>query len=415
MRTRIALLTAVTLGITGVVGGTVAFSADAKTVTLSVDGRVEQVETSGRTVEDVLAEEDVEIGHRDAVAPSAGSTVSDGSRIAVRHSRELELSVDEDEESYWVTATTVDGALDQIGRRFPDAEMSASRSAPIGRQGRDLTVKTEKTVTLVRSGDRSKKTTTALTVGEALRDLNVGFDGNDQVQPERWAGVDDGSRLRVVDVDQQTRRVRVEVPNETVVKYDDSMLEGQQRVHRAGHDGVRVDTFRVVLADGERRNRERVDSTVRSRPVDRVEVHGTKQPEAPAPEPEPATDGGDGISGAPCSSGSGVEAGLTSNAIDVHRAVCAQFPETGLFGGLRPGDDGEHGEGRALDIMVSDSSLGDAIAEWVRANAGTLGVSEILWSQQIWTVERASEGWRPMEDMGSPTANHEDHVHVTVY
>ena len=142
----------------------------------------------------------------------------------------------------------------------------------------------------------------------------------------------------------------------------------------------------------------------------------------PKPEPEPKPDATEssepatsGLSSAACATGSDVESGLVSNAVSVHRAVCAAFPEVTTYGGVRPGDDGEHGTGQALDIMVSDSGTGDQIAEFVRANADALGVSEVLWSQQIWTVERSSEGWRWMEDRGSTTANHYDHVHVTVY
>ena len=140
----------------------------------------------------------------------------------------------------------------------------------------------------------------------------------------------------------------------------------------------------------------------------------------PKPEPEPEAEEESseaptiGLSSAPCSTGSDVESGLTSNAIAVHRAVCAAFPQVTSYGGVRPGDDGEHGTGQALDIMITGST-GDEIAEYVRANASALGVSEVIWSQKIWTVERSSEGWRWMEDMGSTTANHYDHVHVTVY
>jgi hypothetical protein len=65
--------------------------------------------------------------------------------------------------------------------------------------------------------------------------------------------------------------------------------------------------------------------------------------------------------------------------------------------------------------MIPDSSTGDAIAEYVRSNAGSLGVSGVIWSQRIWTVQRSSEGWRAMPDRGSTTANHYDHVHVTTY
>ena len=60
-------------------------------------------------------------------------------------------------------------------------------------------------------------------------------------------------------------------------------------------------------------------------------------------------------------------------------------------------------------------SLGDAIANYVRAHASSFGVSEVIWEQHIWSVQRSSEGWRLMEDRGSTTANHYDHVHVSVY
>lgn len=136
--------------------------------------------------------------------------------------------------------------------------------------------------------------------------------------------------------------------------------------------------------------------------------------EEPA-EDEEADEGEGAISQAECPDGSSVESGLTADAIRVHRAVCAQFPEVDSYGGLRSGDGGNHGSGQALDIMVSSSGLGDSIAAWLRENYKTLGISELIWSQRIWTVERASEGWRWMEDRGGSTANHYDHVHVSVY
>jgi hypothetical protein len=118
------------------------------------------------------------------------------------------------------------------------------------------------------------------------------------------------------------------------------------------------------------------------------------------------------VSGAPCPDGSAVESGLVANTVKVYRSVCAAFPTVSSWGG-RSGS-GDHGAGRALDIMVT-GSLGDAIAAYVREHARELGVSEVIWSQRIWTVQRSSEGWRYMEDRGSTTANHYDHVHVSVY
>ena len=64
--------------------------------------------------------------------------------------------------------------------------------------------------------------------------------------------------------------------------------------------------------------------------------------------------------------------------------------------------------------MVS-GDLGWQVAEYLLANAGTFGLYDIIYAQRIWTAERSSEGWRSMEDRGSATANHYDHVHVKVY
>ena len=104
---------------------------------------------------------------------------------------------------------------------------------------------------------------------------------------------------------------------------------------------------------------------------------------------------------------------LTSSTRSVYQAVCANFPYVTSYGGYRAGDSGEHGQGRALDVMISGSS-GWAIANWARANASAYGITEVIYSQQIWTTQRASEGWRSMSDRGSTTANHYDHVHITV-
>lgn len=130
-------------------------------------------------------------------------------------------------------------------------------------------------------------------------------------------------------------------------------------------------------------------------------------------KPEPTTSGA--ISDAACKGGSGMEQGLTPDAITVHRALCARYPQITAYGGVRQGDSGEHGSGRAVDAMISDPTVGRQIADWVRANATRLGVSQVIYSQHIWTVQRSSEGWRAMSDRGSATANHYDHVHVTVY
>jgi hypothetical protein len=116
--------------------------------------------------------------------------------------------------------------------------------------------------------------------------------------------------------------------------------------------------------------------------------------------------------GADCTNGTSVPSGVSPNIVKVHQAVCAAFPEISTYGTFR--GDGEHSQGLAVDIMVS-GSRGWEVAEFVREHYADLGVSYVIYSQKIWSVERSGEGWRGMSDRGSVTANHYDHVHVTTY
>lgn len=129
-----------------------------------------------------------------------------------------------------------------------------------------------------------------------------------------------------------------------------------------------------------------------------------------ADKPEPTTASGAPALGGACTNGTSVSG--RPNVIKVHQAVCAAFPSISTYGTYR--SDGEHSQGIAIDIMVSGST-GWQVAEFVRANYRQLGVSYVMHSQRIWSVQRSGEGWRYVSDRGSATANHYDHVHVTTY
>ncbi|GII55675.1 hypothetical protein Pth03_40640 [Planotetraspora thailandica] len=118
----------------------------------------------------------------------------------------------------------------------------------------------------------------------------------------------------------------------------------------------------------------------------------------------------------------GSSSGLTSRMINVRAAIMAVFPMPFSVGCLRVGDPGEHGKGRACDFMMSSGGRmpdavaqerGDAVAQWCIDNAGKYGIMYVIWRQRIYDM-RTGGGWQPMEDRGGITANHYDHVHVSV-
>ncbi|MBA2541900.1 MAG: hypothetical protein H0V17_19805 [Deltaproteobacteria bacterium] len=73
---------------------------------------------------------------------------------------------------------------------------------------------------------------------------------------------------------------------------------------------------------------------------------------------------------------------------------------------------------RALDILSSDvygerptdnNVLGDEVAEHALAHQVEYGITYVIWRQRI----NSGDGWEAMEDRGSITQNHYDHVHVS--
>lgn len=110
---------------------------------------------------------------------------------------------------------------------------------------------------------------------------------------------------------------------------------------------------------------------------------------------------------------------LTSTAKGIVGFTRTRYPQVHTMYGVRPDPLPDHPSGHGVDLMIpnyrSNRALGTQIANDLQANAGRLGVKYIIWRQHIWSPARASEGWRPMADRGGDTANHYDHVHVTVH
>lgn len=140
------------------------------------------------------------------------------------------------------------------------------------------------------------------------------------------------------------------------------------------------------------------------------------------PVPDPATT----ITAVPLSCPdprNGVPQGLTPDAVKVVQCVSGEFPtQVREYGGVgnRPANvDDDHQTGRAVDIMLPGrcDPVGDRISEYLFTHQKRLGVKYIIWCDQIWSVARDREGWRPYRNPNgaNDTLAHRDHVHVSVY
>ncbi|MBC6459150.1 hypothetical protein HKK72_14765 [Actinomadura sp. HBU206391] len=146
------------------------------------------------------------------------------------------------------------------------------------------------------------------------------------------------------------------------------------------------------------------------------------QPETPARQTDLPSGGG-----RPDGAASGAKSTIIGNSMTARmRTVLLEID--GRFGAFpaigcsRPDDPQDHGSGRACDFMestggtvpsASATAHGNSVAQYAISNASRLGVKYVIWRQRIYDLR--NPGWRAMEDRGSTTANHFDHVHISVF
>ena len=269
------------LALTLVVGA-YAYGALSRSVTLTVDGQTREVVAMGNTVGEVLENQDISVGEHDLVDPALDAPIVDGDLISVRFGRPFEIVVDGVKTTHWVRSTNVASALAEIGAGYDSARLSVSRSMSISRAGMSLDVVTSKKLVIKVGGKKAhRKVATALTVAEALEQLGIKVDADDKVKPALDTLVSTGDKIVVTKFRTVIKQIPREViPFATKSTPDDTLYKGETVVERAGQNGARKVTYRVIFKNGKFKRRQVVTSTVLRKPVPALVRVGTKEPVA---------------------------------------------------------------------------------------------------------------------------------------
>jgi uncharacterized protein YabE (DUF348 family) len=292
------------LVVTALVGGTTAFVAFDRSVTISVDGKQHQVHSFARNVGDLLEGEGIQVDEHDLVTPSLDEGFSDGDTVLVRYGRPVLLTVDDSTRTVWTTARTVDEALMMFGIRAEGAYVSASRSRRISPGGLELDVRLPHRVTVLADGKVHDLTTTAFTVRDALAEAGVRVRRQDRVTPDLESRPGEEQVVAVSRVD--GKRVVEEKPIafKTIKRKTDELYAGTTKVLREGKVGLRVRVFRETFVDKKLTSRRLVRERIAAKPVTEIVLVGTK----PVPQNSPTADGLNWAALAECESGGNPQA-----------------------------------------------------------------------------------------------------------
>ncbi len=241
-------------------GGFVAI-ADAKTVTLVVDGNSETGSTDGRDVAEILDDAGYSTKEGDVVAPALTAQVADAGTITLKRLRPVTIVTEGKAEEVRTTGATAGEALAQLD--FPsDVFVVGDRAAKLPLDGGRIDVFWPWTVT-VRDGaaEPKKLTVAAPNVGAFLAMVGVPLEQADSVTPgpesPLWSAPEIVvTRNRTTEV---TETREATAPQHVVE--DPNLDAGVVVVDVPGETGKEEVTFRVTTVNGVETAREQIAAT----------------------------------------------------------------------------------------------------------------------------------------------------------
>jgi len=293
-----------------VAGGGVVAAAH-KTVSITVDGQVQEVGTLAGSVDGALDSADLTISEHDTVAPSVDTAISDGSQIVVERGRLLTLTIDGQTREIWTTATTVEEALAELGQNPAAFALSADRSREIPLDGIALSAETLYNASVSDGGAAATAVVSAAdTVGQFLTEQGIVLGPLDTVSPDAGTAVANGLVITVNRVAKTTVVEEVEVAQPADQEVEDSSLDaGTSAVTQQGSVGKDQVTFEVTTTNGAETAKTEVARTALTPAQATVIAVGTREVETYTPSrssgsASSSSSAGSSSSSAPVSSGS---------------------------------------------------------------------------------------------------------------
>lgn len=257
---------------------------------IAVDGEVHRIRSYAGTVSEALMAAGVDVGPDDRVTPAPEAPVADGLEVEVVRAVTVALSFEGRTFLLPVAGETVGDVLVAAGiGDVRGLSIDPAPETPLT-EARRVEVTEPAEVVVAVDGARHRVRMREGTVADALALARVELGPQDEVTPPADTALADAESTTITVTRHDAEEVVEEVPlpfREQVVPTDD-LYEGEQQVVREGAEGLRRDTYRVELVDGEEVARELVREEVVTEPVDRVVHVGTAPPPAPEPPPPPA-------------------------------------------------------------------------------------------------------------------------------
>lgn len=298
-----------------------------KNITLEAGGETVEFKTHAKTVKDVLAQRDIEIGSHDVISPSATTSIKDGMTIDWKQAKPVAINMNNDSTTIWTTKSTVKDILNEAGVELADHDsVEPSLESRVGNSD-EISIDKAFQVTL-KDGEKSTKVwSTSTTVADFLKNENIQLSELDRLESDKEQMLLPKSVVSIVRVEKVTDVVEEPTDFDVKTRTDDSLLKGREKVVREGENGKVRKRFEIVKENGKEVSRKLIREHVVAHPKTKVVSVGSKVALASA-APKSST------VKTSVSRGNGSESGkvmyMNATAYTAHCTGCSGITATGI-------------------------------------------------------------------------------------
>lgn len=252
------------------------FEGTKKTVTLTVNGEQEELKTHASTVQKLLAANDIEVSEHDIVSPSMETKIENGLEVQWEESKQVAITIDEEETSLWTTKSDVQEVLKEAGIEVTKHDkIKPALNEKLG-EDQQITIDKAYEFKLVDGGEEKKYWSTSTTIGDFLNKEEIELDDLDRVEGELDSEIKPGSIVEIVRVEKENTTVEEEEKFTVETKSDNSLLKGREKVVQKGKKGVIAREYEIVKENGKEVSRSLVNEETIKAPTKQIVAVGTK-------------------------------------------------------------------------------------------------------------------------------------------
>lgn len=247
-----------------------------KSVALTINGEPEEVRTHATTVEDVLAEQNIELQKEDLITPAADTKITNGLAVNYVAAQEVVVTVDGEQTKVMTAKQKVSQILNDLAVEVTEHD---EVKPGLEESVTDAIVVNKAFEVTVLDGTQEKKVwTTKQTVQELLARESIELKELDKLEGLEMSTVLEPNHTVSIARIVKSEEV-VETPKnfEVEEKKDSTLAKGKTKVLKEGKKGTIVKKYEVVVKNGKEVERKVISEEVVTQPQSKVVAVGTKE------------------------------------------------------------------------------------------------------------------------------------------